>query len=93
MPYLMTPKEAEDKQKDKPSVLGTLGLGALGMGTGMLAGAGLGKALEHISRRQGVNLPRAVPQMAQFTLGAMGAAYPVLQHLAKNRMERASKSS
>lgn len=93
MPHLLTPKEAEEKKEKKPSVLGTLGLSALGLGTGMLAGAGLGKALEHISTRQGVNLPHAVPMMAQVGMGALGAAIPAWRHYERSRMERASKSS
>lgn len=92
MAHVIPPQEVSKPKDKKPSVAGTIGLSALGLGGGMLAGAGLGKAMEAISRRQGIDLPRAIPLGAQITSGALGMAYPWWKHHEQQRINSASES-
>lgn len=81
---------AVSRKRKEPTVLGTMGQGLAGLGTGIVAGYGLGKALEVIARKQRIPLTKLIPTIVSTAGGAVGIAYPLWKTYELDALRRAA---
>jgi hypothetical protein len=77
---------AEEKP---PTITGVLGQSLLGLGTGIAAGYGLGRALEAIGRRTGIPIPVIASRVGSVAGATVGAGYPLLKAYEQQELQRA----
>ena len=73
----MAEEEAPPQKNHWGRAAKVLGSGLLGMGGGMLAGVGAGKAIEHFVDRAGGNSANVAQKVLPIAGGALGLLYPM----------------
>ena len=84
------PKKPKKRKPQHPMM--TVAKTTAGMGTGMLAGFGIGKALEAIAKSQGIPMQKLVPKVLTGAGLIAGAAIPLLHGYERRHMEDYARS-
>lgn len=85
-----TPKKPKKRKPQHPMM--TVAKTTVGMGTGMLAGFGLGVALEAIAKTQKIPVQKLVPKVLMGAGLIAGATIPLLHGYERRHMEDYARS-